>query len=102
MPKPALVFGFLLAISVLASAQASTNQVGAPSFATESRAGVARDSSRPKGWDIKSACAYKHSHAFTVTWHFISAPLQVRRRSAAQGRRVIISHPLRLTTSSRI
>lgn len=28
---------------------------GAPSFGTESRTAVARDSFRPKGWDIKSA-----------------------------------------------
>jgi len=31
---------------------------GAPSFGTESRTAVARDSVRPKGWDIKSACPF--------------------------------------------
>src|SRR5579864_1636477 len=42
----------------------------APSFGTESRAAVARDSFRPKGWDIKSACG-------TGVWGFTDHAPQV-------------------------
>lgn len=36
----------------------------APSFGNESRAGIARDSFRPEGWDMKAAWSPKDSHAF--------------------------------------